>query len=173
MRPGGRSAALLLVLSLSLICLIAGCGGSGGGEGQSDAGSQNGGSDGQQGGSQNGGSQQGGSGGPAPESKIALGTIRRVNVEARRVVIKPNVEGQDQQQAKGMTFNVRKNAEISLGGEGAEMGAVAQGQNAQIEYIVQNERNRALSVELFEGGETPASEQGEPDTGGSGGEGTG
>jgi hypothetical protein len=134
----------LVLLLIVLAVLLAGCGG---GE-QSGDGAQDGG----------GGQQQAGEAAnqdgeaanqPAPQKKIALGTIRSVNVEARRVVLEPSTE----QQGDGpLTFNVRKNAEISLDDQPAEMADIQSGQQAQIEYVTKNERNRAVAVRLISDG---------------------
>jgi hypothetical protein len=127
----------LVLLLVVLAVLLAGCGGGG----QSGDGSQDGG----------GAEQQGGEAAnqPAPQKKIALGTIRSVNVEARRVVLEPSTE----QQGDGpLTFNVRKNAEISLDDQPAEMADIQSGQQAQIEYVTKKERNRAVAVRLISDG---------------------
>ena len=65
---------------------------------------------------------------------------------------------QPSQQAEGaekVALNVRKTAEIKLGDQKAEMGDIAEGQQAQAEYIVKNEVNRAVSVQLFEAEGSP------------------
>ena len=81
--------------------------------------------------------------------KIALGTIESVQPENRRVVLKPSTEIQGDEQ---MTFNVRKNAEIRVNGQEAEMADIKADQQAQIQYITKNERNRARAVEIVGGG---------------------
>ena len=108
------------------------------------------------GGEQSGGSQEGGQGQDqqqqepkkeAQEAKIAVGNVVAVQPDRRRMVVQPS------QQAEGtekVPINVRKTAEITLGGEKAEMGDIAEGQQAQAEYVVKNEVNRAVSVQLFE-----------------------
>jgi hypothetical protein len=116
-----------------LAALLAGCGG-----GEQSGGSQeDGGQD----------QQQQESKKEAQESKIAVGNVVAVQPDRRRMVVQPS------QQAEGtekVPINVRKTAEITLGGEKAEMGDVAEGQQAQAEYIVKNDVNRAVSVQLFE-----------------------
>ena len=107
------------------------------------------------GGEQSGGSQEGGQGQDqqqeskkeAQETKIAVGNVVAVQPDKRRMVVQPS------QQAEGtekIPINVRKTAEITLGGEKAEMGDVAEGQQAQARYVVKNDVNRAVSVQLFE-----------------------
>lgn len=136
MHTKARSATFLLVI---LVILLAGCGGGGGG-----------GQDGQQ----EGGADQDKKGAPeagknAPEAKIALGTVKRVNYEKERVVIRPS-------QGEGlMTFGVKPEARIMLGDEKVELADVKKGQQAQIEYIQNNKLKRASSLQLFAaGGET-------------------
>jgi hypothetical protein len=63
------------------------------------------------------------------------------------MVVQPSQEAEGTEK---ISINVRKTAEITLGGEKAEMGDVAEGQQAQAEYIVKNDVNRAVSVQLFE-----------------------
>jgi hypothetical protein len=124
---------LIVPLFALLAALLAGCGG-----------------DGQSGGSQEGGGQQGQqqeSKKQAQETKIAIGTVVAVQPDRRRMVLQPREEAEG---AEEIALNVRKTAEITLGGEKAEMGDVAEGQQAQAEYIVKNDVNRAVSVQLFE-----------------------
>ena len=130
---------LIVPLFALLAVLLAGCGG-----GEQGAGSQDGGSQ--------GGGQQQESEKAARETKIAIGDVVAVQPDRRRMVVQPS------QQAEGterVAINVRKNAEITLDGEKAEMGDVAEGQQAQAEYLVKNEVNRAVSVELFEAEGSP------------------
>ncbi len=131
-----RLAVPLLVL---LAALLAGCGG----------------------GEQSGGSQEGGGGEQdqqqepkkeAQETKIAVGNVVAVQPDRRRMVVQPS---QEVEGAEKVALNVRKTAEITLGGEKAEMGDVAEGQQAQAEYVVKNEVNRAISVQLFKVEDSP------------------
>jgi hypothetical protein len=122
----------LVVLTL-LLGFLAGCGG--GGE-QSGSGESQGG--GEQGGGEAANQQ-------APQQKIALGTIKRVKPDRRKVVLKPTSEAQGGEQ---MTFNVRKNAEIRVNDQDGEMADIQSGQSAQIEYVTKNEVNRAVAVEI-------------------------
>jgi hypothetical protein len=133
------STALFVVVLIFLSGLLAGCGGGGdqsgsGGGAQKDGGEQGGGKAANQG---------------APQVKIALGTIESVQPEKRRVVLKPTTGIQGGEQ---MTFNVRKNAEISVNGQEAEMAGIKADQQAQIQYITKNERNRARVVEIVGSG---------------------
>lgn len=125
---------LIVPLLALLAALLAGCGGGD----QSSGGSQEGG--GQQ-------DQQQESKKQAQETKIAIGNVVSVQPDRRRMVVQPReeIEGGEE-----IALNVRKTAEITLGGEKAEMGDVAEGQQAQAEYVVKNDVNRAVSVQLFE-----------------------
>ncbi len=125
-----RLAVPLLAL---LAALLAGCGG-----GEQSGGSGDGGQ---------GQDQQQESKKETRETKIAVGNVVAVQADRRRIVVQPS------QQAEGteeVPLNVRKTAEITLGGEEAEMGDIAEGQQAQAQYIVKNDVNRAVSVQLFE-----------------------
>ena len=125
---------LIVPLFALLAALLAGCGGG----------------DGQSGGSPEGGGQQDQqqeSKKQAQETKIAIGNVVAVQPARRRMVLQPSQEAEG---AEEIALNVRKTAEIMLGGEKAEMGDVAEGQQAQARYIVKNDVNRAVSVQLFE-----------------------
>jgi hypothetical protein len=125
---------LIVPLFALLAALLAGCGGG----------------DGQSGGSQEGGGQQDQqqeSKKQAQETKIAIGNVVAVQPDRRRMVLQPSQEAEG---AEEIALNVRKTAELTLGNEKAEMGDVAEGQQAQAEYIVKNDVNRAVSVQLFE-----------------------
>ena len=125
-----------------LVALLAGCGG------------------GQPGGSQEGGGQQDQqeSKKEARETKIAVGDVISVKPDRRRMVVRPSRQAEG---AEKIALNVRKTAEITLGGEKAEMGDVAEGQQAQAEYVVKNDVNRAVSVQLFEAEEQNSEENSE------------
>ena len=130
-----RSRLAVPLLALLSAALLAGCGGGGQTEGSGDGG----GGQGQQ--------QQEQPKKEAQETKIAVGNVIAVQPDRRRMVVQPS------QQAEGpdkVPLNVRKTAEITLGDEKAEMGDIAEGQQAQAEYVVKNDVNRAVSVQLFE-----------------------
>lgn len=127
-----RSAVPFFALIILLAGLLAGCGG--GAE--------------QSGGSQdNGGEKQKQPKKEARETKIAIGNVVSVKPDRRRMVVRPSQEAEE---VERIAVKVRKNAEITLGGEKAEVGDIAEGQQAQVEYVVKNEVNRAISVQLFE-----------------------
>jgi hypothetical protein len=149
----GLSAALLLVVSVLFAGLLVGCGGAGD---QSGSGGSQGGN-GEQGGAAQGEGEQGGDGeqreaaqGDPPEVKIALGRVIAVVPDRRKIILRPSAEAQG---GERMIFKVRDDAEISLDDQPAEMDGVQEGQQAQIEYIVVNEQNRARGVELISEGE--------------------
>jgi hypothetical protein len=132
------SRILLLVLCLLLVGLLAGCGGS----------KQSG-----------GGQQEGDSGGKAATKKekltrkIAIGTVRAYKDDRRRLSLRPASEAQGD---KPLGFKVRKKAQVTLDGKQAELGDIEAGQQAQIRYVVENEVNRAIIVQLF--GKQPSGE---------------
>jgi len=140
-----RSRLAVPLLALLAAALLAGCGG-----GEESGGSQQNGGQGQD---QQQDQQQQESKKEAQETKIAVGNVIAVHPDRRRMVVQPS-----QQAAEGtekVPLNVRKTAEITLGDEKAEMGDIAEGQQAQAEYIVKNEVNRAVSVQLFEAEGSP------------------
>jgi hypothetical protein len=139
-----------LILLLFLLGSLAACGGAEqSGNGGSQGGEQQ---EGQQGGDQQqaGGQQADQAGGQGrAQQKIALGTIESVDPEKREVVLKPGFEAQGGDQ---ITFNVRKNAEVRVNDQEAELADVQSGQSAQVEYVTRNEVNRATAVEIVGGG---------------------
>ncbi len=143
MRTRVPSATLFLI---TLLLLLAGCGGGGdqsGGGGEEQKGGE------EQ--AQKGEGEQGGGAadqGP-PQVKVALGTIESVQADNRIIVLKPSTEIQGGEQ---MTFKVRKTAEISVNDQAAELTDVEAGQQAQIQYVTRKEENRALAVQVVEGG---------------------
>ena len=138
MRPRETSALNLilpLVLSFLLVVLLAGCGG-----GSDGSGNQSG-----------GGQEQGNAGGEAAKKeplsrKIAIGTVRAYKDDRRRLSLRPASEAQGE---KPLGFKVRKKAQVTLDGEQAELGDIEEGQQAQVRYLVRNDVNRAIIVQLF------------------------
>jgi len=144
MHPRAPQTTFFVVLIVLLGGLLAGCGGGGQPEGGSQEG-ESGGSEQQNGG---GGSDQqnGGSGGESQEVKIALGTIGTVTPDNNRFTLEPSTEEQGE---KPITFRVRPSTKIFVAGEKAELGDLEQGAQANVNYVVENERNRARSVEVI------------------------
>ncbi len=129
-----RSRLAVPLLALLCAALLAGCGG-----GQTEGSGDGGGGQDQQ--------QQEQSKKEAQETKIAVGNVIAVQPERRRMVVQPSQQAEG---AEKVPLNVRKTAEITLGDQKAEMGDIAEGQQAQAEYVVKNDVNRAVSVQLFE-----------------------
>jgi hypothetical protein len=147
-------AATLFLIALVLLLgfLLSGCGGSQSGSGESQGGGEQGGEQagGEQGGGEQGAGEQGGAAadeGPA-QAKVALGSIESVQPEERKLVLKPSFEAQGGDQ---ITFNVRKNAEIQVNDQEAELSELQSGQQAQVEYVTKNDVNRAVAVQVVGG----------------------
>ena len=139
MRTRGQVVTLFSIVLVLLLGFLAGCGGDQSGSGDSQGGGQ-----------QGGGEQAGGQGDEAADErpsqkKVALGSIESVQPDKRKVVLKPSFEAQGGDQ---ITFNVRKNAEIRVNDQEAELSDIKPGQQAQIEYVTKNDVNRAVSVEI-------------------------
>lgn len=134
------SLLLPLVLSVVLVGSLAGCGG-----GQSEGGGQ----------------ERNPEGKPAGEAakkeplprKMAFGTVRAFKDDKRRLSLRPTVNAQGE---KPLGFKVRKNARVSFAGKEADAGDIKEGQQAQVSYVVKNEVNRAVVVNLFEPEEKPS-----------------
>jgi len=133
------AATLFSIVLVLLLGFLAGCGGDQSGSGESQGG-------GQQGGGEQGAKQGGKAADEGPsQAKVSLGTIESVQPEERNLVLKPSFEAQGGDQ---ITFNVRKNAEIQIKDQPAELSELQSGQQAQIEYITKNDVNRAVSVQV-------------------------
>jgi hypothetical protein len=148
---------LFTVLFLATIVLIAGlltgCGGD-----QSGSGSQqDGGSNAEQG--ENAPVKQGGN---APKKKILFGTVTFVNPKTEGFSVRPTIEEQGK---KPVVFRLANETSITLGGKEASLKDMKKGQQAQVEYVERNERNRARSVRLFEAGGGSQDDQGGEKTG--------
>ena len=136
------SVALFLVMAILLAGLLAGCGG---GDQQSGNGEQ--------------GDASGGKNKQADQAankqvsapKIALGTIKSVKIEKGKIVLKPSTEEQGE---KPIPFKIKKDATITLDNERAELADIKEGQQAQITYVIKNERNKTSEIALFSDGAT-------------------
>jgi hypothetical protein len=140
MQPRGPSRAVFVAFIL-LVGLLAGCGG--GNQ------SQNGGQDKAAGGAKQGGGNGQGAGGQgqgAVETKIAIGTVVFINPDTERFTLRPTVAEQGE---KPIPFKLVPKARLTLDGEEATFGDMEQGQQAQVEYIVRNDQDRARVVKLF------------------------
>ena len=142
MRFRRSPVSLFLILLILLAGLLAGCGG----DDQSGDRSQGDGASGKA-------EKQGGEAAKKGVSatKIALGTVKRVNTEGkrRRIILKPSTEEQGK---KPISFRITRQATITLDNEKAELTDIKEGQQAQITYVVRNEHNRAREVALISGG---------------------
>jgi hypothetical protein len=133
------AATLFSIVLVLLLGFLAGCGGDQSGSGESQGG-------GKQGGGEQGAKKGGEAADEGPtQAKVALGTIESVQPEERNLVLKPSFEAQGGNQ---ITFNVRKNAEIQVKDQPAELSELQSGQQAQVEYVTKNDVNRAVSVQV-------------------------
>lgn len=146
MHPRRPSTTLFLAGVILLTGLLVGCGEGG----QSGGGSQ----DRESGGTkQRGGEAAKKEGNQAikkggPEARIALGTVRSVNPESRKLTLEPSTPVQ----GKGpIAFEIAKNATVTLDDKETELARVEEGQQAQITYIIKNEVNVAQQVALISG----------------------
>src|SRR5919107_4770468 len=132
----------VLFLATIVLILITGCGGGD----QSGRGSQqDGGSQAEQG--ENAPKKQGKN---APKKKkIVFGTVTFVNPKTEGFSVRPTIEEQGK---KPVVFRLANETSITLDGKEAKLEDMEKGQQAQVEYVVRNERNRARSVKLFEAG---------------------
>lgn len=144
MRTRIPAATLFSIVLVLLLGFLAGCGGDQSGSGESQGGDQQGGD--QQGGGEQGNKQGGGAADEGPsQAKVSLGTIESVEPDERKLVLKPSFEAQG---GDKITFNVRKNAEIQVKDQPAELSEIQSGQQAQVEYVTKNDVNRAVSVQV-------------------------
>ena len=161
MHQRGLSTVLFLA-TIVLIPLITGCGGGD----QSGSGSQQaGGSQAEQG--ENAPVEQGENapkkqGKNAPEKKILFGTVTFVNPKTEGFSVRPTIEEQGK---KPVVFRLANESSITLEGKEAKLEDMKKGQQAQVEYVERNERNRARSVRLFETGGGSQDDQGGEKTG--------
>lgn len=90
-------------------------------------------------------------GGQASESgKESLsGVVKSTDVDKRKFKVKP--QGEDAQVFKYNPENVK----IELNGEEASPAEIEEGQQAEIEYVVREDRNVARSISLMPGGGNP------------------
>ncbi|HEY6690532.1 MAG TPA: hypothetical protein VI008_05755 [Rubrobacter sp.] len=154
MHTRGLSTVLFLATIVLIAGLLTGCGGGD----QSGSGSQqDGGSKAEQG--KNAPKKQGKN---APKKKILFGTVTFVNPKTEGFSVRPTI---DEQGNKPVAFRLAKETSITLGGKEAKLEDMKKGQQAQVEYVERNERNRARSVRLFEAGGGSQDDQGGEKTG--------
>jgi hypothetical protein len=158
MHPRGPSTAHFLVTIVLIAGLLTGCGGGD----QSGSGSQ-----------QNGGSKaEQGKNAPVKQDKnapkkaknapkkILFGDVLFVNPKTEGFSVRPTV---NEQGKKPVVFRLAKETRITLGGKDAKLEDMKKGQQAQVEYVERNNRNRARTVRLFEAGGGARDDQGTPD----------
>jgi hypothetical protein len=150
MHPRRPSTALFLAMIVMTSGLLAGCGGGD----QSGSGSQQGGgSQAKQG--ENAPEKQQGENAPqkkrknAPEKKILFGDVAFVNPKTEGFSVRPTAREQGK---KPVVFRLAQQTKITLAGKEAKLEDMKKGHQAQVTYIVRNDRNRALIVRLFEAG---------------------
>jgi hypothetical protein len=141
MHQRGLSTVLILATIVLIAAFLTGCGGGD----QSGSGSQqDGGSKAEQG--KNAPVKQGEN---APKKKIVFGTVTFVNPKTEGFSVRPTIEEQGK---KPVVFRLANETTITLDGKEAKLEDMKKGQQAQVEYVERNERNRARSVKLFEAG---------------------
>ena len=149
MHPRGFSTALFLAMTVLIVGLLAGCGGGD----QSGGGSQQGGGKGAEQDQNKPGKQNGGASkqkaGKEPAKKMLFGKVTFVNTKTEGFSVKPTIKAQGK---KPVVFRLAQQTNITLAGKEAKLDDMEKGQQAQVEYVVRNERNRARVVRLFEGG---------------------
>jgi hypothetical protein len=142
MHQRGLSTVLILATIVLIAALLTGCGGGD----QSGSGSQqDGGSKAEQG--KNASVKQGEN--APPKKKIVFGTVTFVNPKTEGFSVRPTIEEQGK---KPVVFRLANETTITLDGKEAKLEDMKKGQQAQVEYVERNERNRARSVKLFEAG---------------------
>ena len=98
----------------------------------------------------------------APKKKILFGTVTFVNPKTEGFSVRPTI---DEQGNKPVAFRLANETSITLGGKEAKLENMKKGQQAQVEYVERNERNRARSVRLFEASGGSQDDQGGEKTG--------
>jgi hypothetical protein len=158
MHPRNFSTALFLAMTVLIVGLLAGCGGGD----QSGSGSQQGDGKGAKQGQNAPEKQNGGASkqkaGNKPAKKILFGTVTFVNSKTEGFSVKPTIKAQGK---KPVVFRLAQQSRITLAGKEAKLDDMEKGQQAQVEYVVRNDRNRARVVRLFEGGGNTQDQGGE------------
>jgi len=154
MHQRGISTVLFLVTIVLIGGLLTGCGG---GDRSGSGSQQDGGSKAEQG---NNASKKRGKNGP--KKKILFGTVTFVNPKTEGFSVRPTI---DEQGDKPVAFRLANETSITLGRKEAKLEDMKKGQQAQVEYVERNERNRARSVRLFESGGGSQDDQGGEKTG--------
>ena len=155
MHQRGISTVLFLVTIALIAGSLTGCGGQSGSGSQQDGGSKaEQGKNAPVGQGENVPKKQGKN---APKKKILFGTVAFVNPKTEGFSVRPTI---DEQGNKPVAFRLAHETSITLGGKEAKLEDMKKGQQAQVEYVKRNERNRARSVRLFETGGDSQDNQG-------------
>jgi hypothetical protein len=144
MHPRGPSTAFFLAMIVLIAGLLAGCGGDQSGSGSQQGGGGNAEKDKNAPVEQDGTKKQGKN---APKKKILFGVVKFVNPETEGFSVRPTIEEQGK---KPVVFRLANDTSITLSGKEAKLEDMKKGQQAQIEYVERNGRNRARTVRLFE-----------------------
>ena len=152
MHQRGISTVLFLVTLVLIAGSLTGCGGQSGSGSQQDGGSK----------AEQGKNAPVKQGENAPKKKIVFGTVTFVNPKTEGFSVRPTI---DEQGNKPVAFRLAHETSITLGGKEAKLEDMKKGQQAQVEYVERNERNRARSVRLFEAGGGSQDDQGGEKTG--------
>ncbi len=149
MHPRGLSTALFLAMTVLLVGLLAGCGGGDqGGSGSQQDGGKQAKQDQNAPEKQNGGASKQ-KGGDEPAKKILFGKVTFVNPKTEGFSVHPTLKAQGK---KPVVFRLAQQTKITLAGKEAKLDDMEKGMQAQVEYVVRNDRNRARAVRLFAGG---------------------
>src|SRR5215211_4244731 len=159
MHQRGISTVLFLVTIVLIAGSLTGCGGQSGSGSQQDGGSK----------AEQGKNAPVKQGENAPEKqgknapkKMLFGTVAFVNPKTEGFSVRPTI---DEQGNKPVAFRLAHETSITLGGKEAKLEDMKKGQQAQVEYVKRNERNRARSVRLFDTGGGSQDDQGGEKTG--------
>ena len=152
MHQRGISTVLFLVTIVLIAGSLTGCGGQSGSGSQQDGGSK----------AEQGKNAPVKQGKNAPKKKILFGTVAFVNPKTEGFSVRPTI---DEQGNKPVAFRLANKTSITLGGKEAKLEDMKKGQQAQVEYVKRNERNRARSVRLFEASGGSQDDQGGEKTG--------
>jgi hypothetical protein len=145
MHQRGLFTVLFLATIVLMAALLAGCGGEQSGSGsQQDGGSNT--EPGKNAPVKQDGNAPKNQGKNAPK-KILFGTVTFVNPKTEGFSVRPTIEEQGK---KPVVFRLANETSITIGGKAASLQDMKKGQQAQVEYVERNERNRARSVRLFE-----------------------
>ena len=152
MHQRGLTTVLFLATIVLIAGLLTGCGDQSGSGSQQDGGSK----------AKQGKNAPVKQGENAPKKKILFGTVAFVNPKTEGFSVRPTI---DEQGNKPVAFRLARETTITLGGKEAKLEDMKKGQQAQVEYVERNERNRARSVNLFEAGGGSQDDQGGEKTG--------